>query len=124
MESNLYCDDNLGTECDNYANSLIIGICAAIIRTAGRRVLVKGFTNELHKVIIVPVVDAAVVYEFELTGDSILVIIRNALHIIGMTVNLMAPFMMRLTDLIVNKYSRFFSPNPTIKNHSIYCTKT
>ena len=120
MESNLYCDDNLGTECDSHADSPTVGKYAAIIRATGRRVSVKGFTDELGKAIIVPVVDAAVVYECELTGELILLIIRNALHIMSMTVNLIPPFMMRLAGLIVNECPKFLSPNPTIENHSIY----
>ena len=48
---------------DSHADSPVVGEDAAIIRPTGRKISVKGFTDQLGKPIIVPVVDAAVVWE-------------------------------------------------------------
>ena len=117
-------DDNEGTHLDSHADSPFVGQYCAIIRTVGRRISVHGFTDELRKPSIVMVVDAAVVYECEITRELMLLIIQNALHIKSMKMNLIPPFMMRLAGLTVNECPKFLSPHPNINNHSIYCKES
>lgn len=123
LESQAATEDNTtsATESDSHADSPVVGMNSAVLRNTGKRISVKGFTDQLGAPIIVPVVDAAVVYECELTGSLLLLIIRNALLIHSMKVNLIPPFMMRLAGLEVNECPKFLSKNPTINDHSIYC---
>ena len=68
----------------------------------------------------VPVVHAAVDYDFPITGNSTILIINNALYIWDMEHNLLPPIMMRLNGLLVDEFPKFLCPNPTIENHSIF----
>ena len=68
-----------------------------------------------------PVVDAAVAYDCEYTGTTILLVIRNALHMRSMHANLIPPFMMRLAGIEVDECPKFLSPKPSEVNHSLYC---
>ena len=68
----------------------------------------------------VPVVHAAVAYDFTITGNSTILIINNALYIREMEHNLQPPIMMRLNGLLVDECPKLLLPNPTIETHSIF----
>ena len=76
------------TELDSHADSPVVGTQAAIIRSTGRIVSIKGFTDALGAPILVPVVDAAVAYDCEYIGTTILLVLRNALHMRSMHADL------------------------------------
>ena len=80
----------------------------------------KGFSDEIGQAISVPVVDAVLVYDCEVSGESHLLLIRNALSIPSMTNHLIPPFMMRLAGLEVDECPKFLAKKPSINNHSIY----
>ena len=58
----------------------------------------NGFTSSLGSKT-VPVVDAAVAYDYEFTGKVCILIIKNALYFEEMTVDLIATFILRLASL-------------------------
>ena len=111
------------TELDSHADSPVVGKNVYIIRPTGRKVSVKGFTDQLGAPILVPEVDAAVVYDCEYTGKSVVLVIQNALHLRNMDVNLIPPFMMRLAGLKVDECPKFLAENPSQDSHSIYSTE-
>ena len=82
-------------ELDSYADSPVVEMNASIIRRTSKQVKVSGFTDRLGSAIPVDVLDAAVVYYCEYTGNSYTMIIRNALYLKEMKVHLIPPFMMR-----------------------------
>ena len=108
------------TELDSHADSPVVGKHSYVLRATGRKVSVKGFTDQLGAPILVPVVDAAVVYDCEYTGKSVILVIRNALHLQNMDTNLIPPFMMRLAGLKIDECPKFLSDDPNENNHSIY----
>ena len=61
-----------------------------------------------------------VAYDDPLGGETYLLVIKNALHVPSMEINLIPPFMMRLAGIEVNECPKFLSEHPTIKNHSIF----
>ena len=65
-----------------------------ILENTQRQATVSGFTDELGKSITVPIVNAVVAYDCELTGETRILIICNVLHFRRMEVNLIPPFMM------------------------------
>ena len=107
-------------ELDSHVNSPVVGRVPRVIERKGMYVSVSGFTNKLGKPIHVPVVDAAVSYMCDKTGKSMIMIIRNALHIPEMEACLLHPIMMRLANIQVNECPKFLSNNPTESNHSLY----
>jgi len=108
------------TELDSHADSPVVGKHSHILRSTGRKVSVKGFTDQLGAPILVPVVDAAVIYDCEYSGRSIVLVIRNALFLRNMETNLIPPFMMRLAGLKIDECPKFLSDKPDETNHSIY----
>ena len=84
--------DETSTELDSHADSPVVGKHVYILQSTGRKVSSKGFTDQLGAPILVPVVDATVVYDCEYTGKSIVLAIRNALHLRNMDTNLIPPF--------------------------------
>lgn len=104
---------------DSHADSPVVGSEALIIRTHDKKVKVNGFTKSLGTKT-VDVVDAALAYECEFTGNIYILIVRNALYFKEMGHNLLAPFIMRLAGLEVNEQPKFMTRKPTICHHSLY----
>ena len=98
----------------------MLGKSAVIIKKTDRRVSVRGFADEIGKTISVPVVDGVLAYDCEFTGETVLMIIRNALHVPSMNNHLIPPFMMRLAGLDVNECAKFLAKKPNISHHSVY----
>ena len=70
----------------------------------------------------VEIVHAGVMYDCEYSGESYLLVIKNALYIRFMTVTLIPPFMMRLSKIEVDECPKSLCKRPTEKNHSLYFT--
>ena len=107
-------------ELDSHADSPVLGKGAIIVRKTDRTVSVKGFADEIGNPISVPVVDGLVAYDCEYSGETRLLIIRNALHLPSMNNHLIPPFMMRLAGVKVNECAKFLATSPNINHHSIY----
>jgi hypothetical protein len=91
-----------------------------IVSTTGKTVSVQGFSDEIGQAISVPVVDAVLVYDCPVSGESYILLLRNALSIPLMTNHLIPPFMMRLAGIEVDECPKFLAKSPTVNNHSIY----
>lgn len=113
-------DTVTATELDSHADSPVIGKYAWILEDTGRRATVTGFTSDLGKPIWVPVVNAAVAYDCEFSGETRILVLCNALHFQNMENNLIPPFMMRLAGIEVDECPKFLSKQPSESNHSMY----
>ena len=113
-------DESTTLELDSHADSPVVGAHARIISKTGDKVSVRGFCDEIGKPILVEVVDAVLIYDCQYTGESILLVLRNALHIPSMKVSLIPPFMMRLAGLDVNECPKVLASQTTGYHHSIY----
>ena len=80
------------TELDSHADSPVIGRYSKILEDTSRKATVSGFTTELGKPLTVPVVNAAVVYNCEVTGKAYILVICYALYFQNMEENLIPPF--------------------------------
>ena len=107
-------------ELDSHADSPVVGKDAFILRYTGKKVRVSGFSDQLGSPLLVHVVDAALIYECEVSGDKYLIVIRNALYIKGMTCSLISPFILRLAGVTVNECPKFLANTPTREHHSLY----
>lgn len=112
-------DGTGGTELDSHADSPVVGKHCYVLRSTGRKVNVRGFSDKLGKPMGVDVVDAVVAYDDPQEGDTHPLVIKNTLHVPSMEINLIPPFMMILSGIEVNECPKFLSEHPTIKNHSI-----
>ena len=108
------------TELDSHADSPVVGKYATVLEESGKRVHVSGFTKSLGNPLSVPVVTAAVAYDCDITGDTHILVICNALYLDEMEVNLIPPMMMRLAGIKVDECPKFLSDNPSEENHSAF----
>ena len=106
------------TELDSHADSPVVGKNVYILCSTGRKISVKGFTDQLGAPILVPVVDATIIYDCEYTKKAVVPVIRNALHLRNMNVNLTSPFMIRLAGLHVDECQKFLAEKPSQDSHS------
>ena len=106
------------TELDSHTDSHVVRKHSHILKSTGRKVSVKGFTDQLGAPILIPV-DASVVYDCEYSGRSLVLDIRNALFLRNMDTNLILPLMMRLAGLKINECPKFLSDTPNETNHLI-----
>ena len=109
-----------GIELDSHAYSAVVGQNAYVLRRTGKVARVQGFTSELGKPLSVPFVDAIIAYDDHLTGETMLLKIRNALYVESLESNLIPPFVMRLAGIQVNECPKFLSKHPTIQDHSLF----
>ena len=107
------------TELDSHANMPVVGKNAFVMADTGHTVEVSAFTPD-YEPMMVPIVDAAVLYECPFKGTSHILVIRNALHVPTMTNNLIPPFVMREAGVIVNERPKIHSDEPSIEDHSLY----
>ena len=82
------------TELDSHANMPVLGRHAYVISETGQIADVNPFTPDYNSMQ-VHIVDSAVQCECPYTGDTYILVIRNALHVPSMKNNLMPPFVMR-----------------------------
>ena len=108
------------TELDSHADSPVVGKYARIIEHTDKEVNVSGFSKSLGKPLMVPVVNAAIIYDCEITGNSYVMVICNALYVKDMEVNLIPPIMMRLAGIQIDECPKFLAEQPSIENHSAY----
>ena len=113
-------DDVSTIELDLHADSPVVGKHTQILRRTGRRVKVSGFTDQLGDPIPVDVVDAAMMYNCEYSGNSYLMVIRNALYLKQMESTLIPPFMMRVAGIEIDKCQKFLAKKLSIRNHLIF----
>ena len=96
-----------GTELDSHADSAVVGKNAYVLRRTGKVASVQGFTSELGKPLSVPFVDAIIAHDDHLTGETMLLKIRNALYVESLESDLIPPFVMRLAGIQVNECPKF-----------------
>ena len=107
------------TELDSHANMAVVGRHSFIFESTGRTCHVTPFSPDLGVARDVPIVDAAIGYDDEVSGTSVLLLLRNALYMPTMTINLIPPFLMRCGGVIVNDVAKIHCDQPTTLDHCI-----
>ena len=98
---------------------LVLGKDAFIFESTGRTCNVEPFSPELGIARDIPIVDAAIAYDCELTNETYILIIRNALHISSMNHNLLPPFILRQRGITVNDTAKIHCSDPSTDDHCI-----
>ena len=108
------------TELDSHANMVVLGKNCFIFEKTGRTCDVSGFSPTLDSVTL-PIVDAVIVYDCPVTLKSYLLMVRNALYVKEMEINLIPPFLMREANIHVNECPKQHATTPvTVDHHSIF----
>ena len=111
------------TELDTHANMPVVGKHALILSKTGQKAEVNAYTPDydpLH----IPIVDAAIRYDCRFTGQSCLLVIRNALYVPSMNNNLLPPFALREAGILVEDVPKIHVNDPGVENHSIFFKET
>ena len=108
------------TELDSHANMVVVGKYCMIFDDTGKTCTVNAFSETAGKLENVPIVDAVIAYDCPYKCKIYLLLLRNALHIPELEVNLLPPFIVREAGIEVDECPKSQMSNPTIKNHSMY----
>ena len=79
--------------------------------------------NPDYEPIELPIVNAALLYECKTTGESSIIMVKNALLVDSMRVNLIPPFIMRENGINVKDTPKIHIDDPTPDNHAITITR-
>ena len=92
---------------------VVLGRDAFIFESTGRTCNVEPFSPDLGIAKNIPIVDAAIAYDCEITNETYILIITNALHIPSMNHNLLPPFILRQGGIVVNDTPKIHCTDPT-----------
>eukprot|EP00978_Attheya_sp_CCMP212_P004009 scaffold8551_cov59-Attheya_sp.AAC.4 len=113
-------DDRQGwTETDSHADTCVVGKECLVFHDFERPVNVSGFDTSLGSVNDKPVVSTALAYDDPLTGEVLIFIVHQAIHIPTMDHNLLCPMQLRMNDVRIDECPQFLHPNPTDTTHAI-----
>ena len=87
------------TELDSHANMVVVGNDCTVFDDTGLTCTVNAFTKSAGKLEKVPIVDAVVAYDCPLQAKTFLLLMRNALHVPEININLLLPFIVRETGI-------------------------
>ena len=119
MNANKDEDENSDSrsELDSRANMVVLRKHCYIISSSGRHAEVNAFAREVGRMKSVPIVDAAIFYDFPYSMKTYLLIVINALYVQSMTNNLIRPLIMREAGLEVREIPKIHVKEPTVKDH-------
>ena len=110
----------VSSELDTHADTCCVGSQCIITHDYGKSVTACGFDPKLQAKEL-RVVNAAVAYERPETGEIIIVMINQAIHMPTLDHNLLSTMQLRLSDMIVNDCPKFLEKNPGDNSHCIIC---
>ena len=107
------------SELDSHANMIVLGKHCFPFESTGKTCSVKPFSSELGIAENVPIIDGAIAYEEPYTGETFILLMRNALYIPTMDINLIPPFILRAGGVIVNDVPKIHCNDPMVTDHCI-----
>ena len=108
------------TELDSHANMVVVGKQAFVFSHSGQYANVQAFADEVKGLQKVPIVDAVIAYDCPSSGETYLLVVRNALCVPTMEINLIPPFILREAGLILNDVPKIHCDEPSVEDHSLY----
>ena len=108
-----------GTHLVSHTNMIICGKYCWVFADSGLKADVSAFSEEVGKMLNVPIVDALILYENLVTGEKFLLVIRNALYVPSINHNLLPPFVLREAGIECNNVTKIHCNPPTKDLHTI-----
>ena len=112
-------DQDGRTEMDSHADTCVVGKQCLVFHDFDRPVNVSGFDTSLGTVKNRSVVSAALAYDDPETGEVIMLVVHQAIHIPTMDHNLLCPMQLRMSDVAVDECPKFLHSAPTDETHAI-----
>ena len=108
------------TELDSHANMVVVGRECVVFDTTGKTCTVNSFAKSAGKLEKVPVVDACVAYDCPYTAKVYLLLMRNALQVSDIQVNLLPPFVVREAGIHCDDCPKSQAEEPTVDTHCLH----
>ena len=108
------------SELDSHTDTCVIGKNALITHDFNRPVSTTGYDQSqgtIHRNM--KTVSAALAYDCPRTGQVIILMVNQAIHIPTMENNLLCPMQIRMNDVKVSEIPKFLADNPTDETHAI-----
>ena len=102
----------------SHANMIVFGKDCFIISKSGKEAIVNDFTDQVGN-ITVPIVNAAVAYDYPWSQITYILIAKNILSVPSMDHNLIPSFILREAGLTVNDTAMIHLNEPPIDDNAI-----
>ena len=120
VTSTVDCETN--TELDSHAEQSLVGRNALIVHDYDRPINIVGYDPDGPVRKSLKTVSAALAYTLPETGETVILVIHQAVHHPTLDHHLLSPMQMRLNDVIVNDCPKFLTENPSATDHAIVVT--
>ena len=80
----------------------------------------QAFAKEVKGLPKVPIVDAVIAYDFQTSGETYLLVFRNALCVPTMDIKIIPPFILREASLVLNDTPKIHCDDPSVEYHSLF----
>ena len=112
-------DEDTRTELDSHAEACVVGKHALIFHDFDRPVNVTTYDPKGPTAKSMRTVSAALAYDDPETGETLILIVHQAISIPHMEHNLMSTFQLRLNDVIVNDVPKILTDTPKVDDHCL-----
>jgi hypothetical protein len=111
------------TDLDSHADTCVVGKNALIVHLLNKKVNVTGFDPSLGKVKDLDLVSAALAYDCPATGETVILIIHQAVHVPTMKNDLLCPMQIRVNDIEIQECPKFLLERPDDMSHALRVTQ-
>ena len=78
---------------------------------------VQAFAKEVKGLPKVPILDAVIAYDCQNSGEKYLLVVRNALCVPTMDIDIISPFILIEAGLVLNDTPKIHCDNPSVEDH-------
>ena len=77
----------------------------------------QEFAKEVKGLPKVPIVDAVIAYDFQTSGETYLLVVRNSLCVPNMDIKFIPPFILRDAGLVLTDTPKIHCDDPSVEYH-------
>lgn len=107
------------TDLDSHADQCAVGHNSLIVHDYDRPINVSGYDPSGPIAKDLRTVSAALAYDDPVSGETVILLVHQAIYIPELSHNLLSPMQVRLNDVIVNETPRFLTEHPDEFTHSL-----
>ena len=111
--------DDLTTHLDSHADTCVVGKNALVFQDFDRPVDVCGYDPKGPVTKSLRTVSAALAYTNHSHGETVILVIHQAIYIPSLSHNLLCPNQLRLNDVAVDERPKCLTERPTEETHTI-----
>jgi hypothetical protein len=111
------------TDLDSHADTCVVGKNAFIVHRLNKKVNVTGFDPSLGKINDLDLVLAAIAYDYPETGEMVILMVHQAVHVPTMTNDLLCLMLMRVNDIEMQECPKFLLERLDDTSHALWTTQ-